>query len=165
MIRKWLAVGLVLVAVVGTAFGVRQLVAKDEAKADEPKKLVDEMMAKLKAEDYQGMMEAVRTFNGRIMSDEERKAADNSPAGDPKLGAGMIQALLEKGGGPGKFTGEVEVIGKEGVGSGCVRYLLLQRFDRGGLVYKAIFYRTARGWWMSNLDYDTNLLNYLKPVP
>jgi hypothetical protein len=120
------------------------------------------MIEKLKAEDYQGLCEAVAAFNLPVFTDDERKAMDGDPKYNPKVGAAMMKAVVEKV--PGKFTAEVELAGKEAVGSGFVRYLILQRFERVALVYTPTFYRTPRGWFLCELNYNTNIAAHLKPV-
>lgn len=162
MNRKCMIVGLMLAALVGTAVGVRQLTAKDDAaKADEPKKLVDEVVAKLKAEDYKAMIEAVRETQVKFLSDEEAKQFQDATP-NPLIAASMMRDQLKKV--PGKSTGEVEVVGKQVLGDSYAQYLLLQRFDRGGVIWKVILYRHPKGWAITDVGYDANVLPYLKAV-
>jgi hypothetical protein len=113
---------------------IAPLAAQNADKPDPTEKIADDAIGFLKADDIHGMFGLLR-----------EKAFP--PGLDlPQREAAALQQRAAIGLQLGEPLAEVELVSKQKIGKSFVRYVLLQRFDRSGVLWYLTFYRGADGW-------------------
>jgi hypothetical protein len=139
MRKRVTVLGVLAVAVAAGAW-VHRVSAGKEAKAADAAAFdaAERAMAKLKIDDPVG-------FNDVLTA-----------AGLPHNKASFDQLKAFREGAVeriGKPLGQVELVGKERVGTSFVKFVYLERYERTALVWSLTFYRDADGWKAVQIDW------------
>jgi hypothetical protein len=134
MTKTFTTLAFLSLAVAVAAVSIAPLAAQNADKPDSTDKVADDVIAFLKADDIHGMFGMLREKAfppGLDLPQREAAALQQRAAISMQLGAPLA---------------EVELISKQKVGKSFVRYVLLERFERSGMLWYVTFYRGADGW-------------------
>jgi hypothetical protein len=124
-------------------------VGEDDAGARE---VVDEIVAKIQADDMPGVMGVMKRNFHTTVPGEMEKTFDI-----------IIAKRAEAANVIGNPLGEVEFIRKERAGKSLVRYIYLERHQRSGYVWGFNLYKGNAGWGLSKFTYSDRIYQALPP--
>lgn len=119
---------------------------KVEAANPEAHAVAEAFVAKLKATKYDDFLADLRIGMVR-MTDKEFEAFKQNY----DVFRATVQTLF------GTPTGEIEFVRESVVGADLARYVYLQKFPRGAVVWVFTMYRTTDGWRPNSLVWSDNL--------
>lgn len=148
MVKRITVLGLLAAAAAAGVWVHRVSAAKDERPSDEAAfDAAQRAVAKLKIDDVVGFNDVLTT------------------EGLPHNKTSLEQLkLFREGAVPrmGKPLGQVELIGRERVGTSFVRFSYLERYEHAALVWTITFYRGPERWQAVQLDWGGDVRPYFK---
>ena len=133
----------------GTILSGRFMTAKAaEHSAIEPaaRGLAADLIEKLKSPDPDKFPAAVygNTF---LISNEELLILKTS----------LVKAREQHAKSHGKTTGEYELVREQSAGPAVVRFVYVEKFERGGVAWYFLLYRGSEGWKIADVKWDPTL--------
>jgi hypothetical protein len=111
----------------------------------EGRKVGDAFMAKLKAKDFDGFAQAVKS----AMVGSEQEFA--------KFKQDLIAGRDYSTGVYGQSTGEFDLVYSRPIGESAVRLVYTEKFERGALVWFLILYHGKDGWRLDSISWNKSL--------
>ncbi|HVL16282.1 MAG TPA: hypothetical protein VM529_27160 [Gemmata sp.] len=119
-----------------------------QASAPEARQVVEGFLGKLRDGKYPEFVEDVK--RGRtFMSEAEFEAFKKS----------FVESRKVYHGGFGNLTGEYDLIRETVLRPDLVRYVYIEKFERGSLVWLFVIYKTKDGWRLNTISWNPDLIH------
>jgi hypothetical protein len=145
MTKRLFAVGSVAAVALAVLVGGRLAGAKEVAAKNGPKERCAALVAKLKADDVDGLI--------ALCDAEYPPDVPKPPDRFATLKLHRQQAAQVNG----KPLGEVELVRSEAIGTTYARHTYLERYERHAWMWQFTFTRTADGWHLTDMTWTSEL--------